>query len=122
MNTLLTSDDKVQAVKILSDGCRILSDLHFVETLPGHVKLIVFRTSTRQQGNWSGPSSLPIVEQGGAHLDLPDNDAIPYPYRRSPSQRSQRRQRAQRNGVGKIMSRPIMGGWSPIISIAVSVR
>ncbi|XP_073941298.1 uncharacterized protein [Choristoneura fumiferana] len=32
MNTLLTSDDKVQAVKILSDGCRILSDLHFVET------------------------------------------------------------------------------------------
>ncbi|XP_048001284.1 uncharacterized protein LOC125238038 [Leguminivora glycinivorella] len=32
MDILLTGDDKVQAVKILSDGCRILSDLHFVET------------------------------------------------------------------------------------------
>lgn len=32
MTSLLTSDDKVQAVKILSDGCRILTDLHFIET------------------------------------------------------------------------------------------
>lgn len=32
MTLLLTGDDKVQALKILSDGCRILTDLHFVET------------------------------------------------------------------------------------------
>ncbi|XP_039764335.1 uncharacterized protein LOC120636839 [Pararge aegeria] len=32
MTLLLTGDDKVQAVKILSDSCRILTDLHFTET------------------------------------------------------------------------------------------
>lgn len=32
MSLLLTGDDKVQAIKVLSDGCRILTDLHFVET------------------------------------------------------------------------------------------
>ncbi|KAI5639817.1 hypothetical protein NE865_07717 [Phthorimaea operculella] len=29
MNTLLTSDDKILALKYLSDSCRILSDLHY---------------------------------------------------------------------------------------------
>lgn len=32
MSLLLTSDDKVQAVKILSDGCRILTDIHYTES------------------------------------------------------------------------------------------
>lgn len=32
MSLLLTSDDKVQAVKILSDGCRILTDIHHTES------------------------------------------------------------------------------------------
>ncbi|KAL4719604.1 hypothetical protein ACJJTC_004648 [Scirpophaga incertulas] len=32
ISLLLTGEDKIHAVKILSDGCRILSDLHFVET------------------------------------------------------------------------------------------
>ncbi|XP_073964209.1 uncharacterized protein [Choristoneura fumiferana] len=32
MTVLLTQDNKVEAVKILSDGCRILSDLHFNQT------------------------------------------------------------------------------------------
>ncbi|XP_059056269.1 uncharacterized protein LOC131850119 [Achroia grisella] len=32
MTVLLKSDDKVKAIKILSDSCRILSDLHFTET------------------------------------------------------------------------------------------
>ncbi|XP_063537572.1 uncharacterized protein LOC134746931 [Cydia strobilella] len=32
MDVLLTSEDKVQTIKILSDSCRILTDLHFVET------------------------------------------------------------------------------------------
>lgn len=30
MNTLLTTDDKISALKYLSDSCRILSDLHFI--------------------------------------------------------------------------------------------
>ncbi|XP_049886831.1 uncharacterized protein LOC126381389 [Pectinophora gossypiella] len=32
MTLLLTSDNKVEAIKILSDGCRILTDLHYQET------------------------------------------------------------------------------------------
>lgn len=32
MSLLLTSDNKVQAIKFLSDACRILSDLHALET------------------------------------------------------------------------------------------
>jgi hypothetical protein len=32
MTSLLTTDDKVKAIKLLSDSCRILSDLHFCET------------------------------------------------------------------------------------------
>ncbi|XP_063635029.1 uncharacterized protein LOC134805713 [Cydia splendana] len=42
MTLLLTTDDKqskVQAIKILSDGCRILSDLHYSET-QARVKLV----------------------------------------------------------------------------------
>ncbi|XP_073953664.1 uncharacterized protein [Choristoneura fumiferana] len=32
MTILLTGDDKVKAIKLLSDSCRILSDLHYCET------------------------------------------------------------------------------------------
>ncbi|XP_041988939.1 uncharacterized protein LOC121740335 [Aricia agestis] len=32
MTLLLTSEDKIQAIKILSDSCRILSDLHHIRT------------------------------------------------------------------------------------------
>lgn len=32
MDTLLTSDNKIQALKYLSDGCRLLSDLHHLFT------------------------------------------------------------------------------------------
>ncbi|XP_013186529.2 uncharacterized protein LOC106131846 [Amyelois transitella] len=32
LTSMLTSDNKVEAIKILSDGCRILTDLHFQET------------------------------------------------------------------------------------------
>lgn len=32
LTLLLLGDDKVQAIKILSDSCRILTDLHFTET------------------------------------------------------------------------------------------
>ncbi|KAG6461395.1 hypothetical protein O3G_MSEX012599 [Manduca sexta] len=32
MSLLLTCDDKVQVTKMLSDGCRLLTDLHFNET------------------------------------------------------------------------------------------
>lgn len=40
INLLLTGDDKVHAVKILSDSCRILSDLHYAETQV-RIKLII---------------------------------------------------------------------------------
>ncbi|KAI8433085.1 hypothetical protein MSG28_013943 [Choristoneura fumiferana] len=89
MNTLLTSDDKVQAVKILSDGCRILSDLHFVETqvrtkliTPGLDKafLSVIQDQDRDETLFGEKLSEKIkASKGGAHLDLPDNDAIPVP-------------------------------------------
>lgn len=42
MSVLLTGDDKqnkIQAIKRLSDGCRILTDLHFIET-QSRIKLI----------------------------------------------------------------------------------
>lgn len=32
MTILLTSENKIEAVKLLSDGCRILTDLHYQET------------------------------------------------------------------------------------------
>lgn len=42
LTLLITSDDKVpvQAIKMISDGCRILSDLHFMET-QARTKLLV---------------------------------------------------------------------------------
>ncbi|XP_073959115.1 uncharacterized protein [Choristoneura fumiferana] len=39
MTILLNSDDKISAIKSLSDSCRILSDLHFSET-QARIKLI----------------------------------------------------------------------------------
>lgn len=39
MTTLLTSDSKIEAIKILSDGCRILCDLHHSET-QSRIKMI----------------------------------------------------------------------------------
>lgn len=39
MTLLLTNDDKIQAIKYLGDGCRILSDLHYNET-KARIKLL----------------------------------------------------------------------------------
>lgn len=39
MDTLLSSDNKIQALKYLSDGCRILTDLHYSLT-KDRIKLI----------------------------------------------------------------------------------
>lgn len=39
MTTLLTSDNKIEAIKTLSDGCRILCDLHYSET-QARIKMI----------------------------------------------------------------------------------
>ncbi|KAI8422073.1 hypothetical protein MSG28_009964 [Choristoneura fumiferana] len=78
MNTLLTSDDKVQAVKILSDGCRILSDLHFVETLKQglQIKKSSFKSPATSNSSSSGlrlvnretgrgPPRFPSSSRGG---------------------------------------------------------
>ncbi|XP_028159711.1 uncharacterized protein LOC114352323 isoform X1 [Ostrinia furnacalis] len=32
LTVMLTSDDKIEAIRILSDGCRILTDLHYQQT------------------------------------------------------------------------------------------
>lgn len=39
LSLLLTGDERIQAIKLLSDGCRILTDLHYMDTL-ARVKML----------------------------------------------------------------------------------
>ncbi|CAG9138030.1 unnamed protein product [Plutella xylostella] len=39
LTTLMTTNNKVEAVRVLSDGCRLLCDLHFMET-QGRIKML----------------------------------------------------------------------------------
>lgn len=89
MSILLTGDDKIKAIKILSDSCRILSDLHYCETqartkmiAPGLAKPFLNIIQDTERDEMLFGSKLPekikaskVIEKQGLQIKKPVSTA-----------------------------------------------
>lgn len=111
LTILVTSDEKVQAIKLISDGCRILSDLHFTETqvrtkmlLPGLEKsfLNIIKDAERDDTLFGSKLSdqikaSKVIEKQGLQI----KKTVPAPKTPAPTvQATNARPRYQENWMG----------------------
>lgn len=117
MTILLSGDDKIQAIKHLSDACRVLSDLHALETqsrtkslTQGLDKTFLNVIQDTERDETLFGSGLPekikaskAIEKQGSLIKKPDNKAVPGPS-------APRSTRPQGNWRGPSRSAPNRGG------------
>ncbi|XP_028167529.1 uncharacterized protein LOC114357922 [Ostrinia furnacalis] len=117
MTLLLTSDNKIQAIKCLSDACRVLSDLHASETqtrtkslTQGLEKSFLNLIQDTERDELLFGAGLPekikaskAIEKQGSQIKKPDNKT-------NPGTSASRTTRPQGNWRGPSRSTPNRGG------------